>query len=87
MKHALGWAAHALCLASVLLSIWLPFGGRGQWIATALVLLLLGSALLGSAEKRDAVPTPEAEPEERARPVSGRPRPTYGTTSEEEDPR
>ena len=84
MKHALGWAAHALCLASVLLSIWLPFGGRGQWIATALVLLLIGSALLGSAEKRDAVQAPEAEPEKQARPVGGRPRPSYGTTREED---
>ena len=84
MKHALGWAAHALCLASVLLSIWLPFGGRGQWIATAIVLLLLGSALLGSAEKRDALPTSEAEPEKRAQTVGGRPRPTYGTTREED---
>ena len=87
MRHALGWAAHALCLASVLLSIWLPFGGRGQWIATALVLLLIGAALLGSVEKRDAAQAPEAEPEKRAQPVSGRPRPTYGTTSEEEDQR
>ena len=82
MKHALGWAAHAACLAAVLLSIWLPFGGRGQWIATALVLLLLGSALLGSAEKRDAVQAPEAEPEKQPRPVSGRPRPTYGKPGE-----
>ena len=87
MRHALGWAAHAACLASILLAIWLPFGGRGQWISTAIVLLLIGAVLLGSVEKQDALQTSEAEPEKRAQPVGGRPRPTYGTTSEEEDQR
>ena len=91
MKHALGWAAHALCLASILLSIWLPFGGRGQWIATALVLLLLGSALLGSAEKRDAVPNsvtyssdvPEhLRSEEGVEQLRAERRPTYGKPGE-----
>lgn len=54
MKRTIGWAAHALCLAAVLLAIWVPFGGRGQWIATAVVLLLLGAMLLGSpAAKAD----------------------------------
>ena len=51
MKHTIGWLAHALCLASILLAIWLPFGGRSQWIATAIVLLLIGAGLLGSVEK------------------------------------
>ena len=51
MKHTIGWLAHALCLASILLAIWLPFGGRSQWIATAIVLLLIGAGLLGSTAK------------------------------------
>lgn len=51
MKHTIGWLAHALCLAAILLAIWVPFGGRGQWIATAVVLLLLGAMLLGSTAK------------------------------------
>ena len=52
MKSTIGWAAHALCLAAILLAIWVPFGGRGQWIATAVVLLLLGAMLLGSPESK-----------------------------------
>ena len=52
MKHTIGWLAHALCLASILLAIWLPFGGRSQWIATAIVLLLIGAGLLGSPESK-----------------------------------
>ena len=52
MKRTIGWTAHAACLAAILLSIWVPFGGRGQWIATAVVLLLLGAMLLGSSESK-----------------------------------
>lgn len=52
MKRAIGWTAHAACLAAILLAIWIPFGGRGQWIATAVVLLLLGAMLLGSPESK-----------------------------------
>ena len=54
MKRAIGWTAHAACLAAILLAIWVPFGGRGQWIATAVVLLLLGAMLLGSSESKAA---------------------------------
>lgn len=54
MKRTIGWAAHAACLAAILLAIWEPFGGRGQWIATAVVLLLLGAMLLGSPESKAA---------------------------------
>ena len=50
MKRTIGWTAHAACLAAILLAIWVPFGGRGQWIATAVVLLLLGAMLLGTAD-------------------------------------
>lgn len=86
MKHALGWAAHALCLASILLAIWLPFGGRGQWIATAIVLLLLGAMLLGSVEKHDAVPnsvTYSSDVPEHLRSEEGAERrPTYGRPGE-----
>lgn len=54
MKRTIGWVAHAACLATILLAIWVPFGGRGQWIATAVVLLILGAVLLGSpAAKAD----------------------------------
>ena len=54
MKRTIGWTAHAACLIAILLAIWLPFGGRGQWIATAIVLLLLGAMLLDSpAAKAD----------------------------------
>ena len=52
MKRTIGWTAHAACLAAILLAIWVPFGGRGQWIATAVVLLLLGAMLLGSPESK-----------------------------------
>ena len=52
MKRTIGWTAHAACLATILLAIWVPFGGRGQWIATAVVLLLLGAMLLGSPESK-----------------------------------
>lgn len=52
MKRTIGWTAHAACLATILLAIWVPFGGRGQWIATAVALLLLGAMLLGSTESR-----------------------------------
>ena len=52
MKRTIGWTAHAACLATILLAIWVPFGGRGQWIATAVVLLLLGAVLLGSPESK-----------------------------------
>ena len=54
MKRTIGWTAHAACLAAILLAIWVPFGGRGQWIATAVVLLLLGAMLLGSSESKAA---------------------------------
>ena len=79
MKHALGWAAHAACLASILLAIWLPFGGRGQWIATAIVLLLIGAMLLGSpAAKADRYAAGE-----ETRPGAENPnRPTYGKRAE-----
>ena len=52
MKRTIGWTAHAACLMAILLAIWVPFGGRGQWIATAVVLLLLGAMLLGSPESK-----------------------------------
>lgn len=52
MKRTIGWTAHAACLAAILLAIWVPFGGRGQWITTAVVLLLLGAVLLGSPESK-----------------------------------
>lgn len=52
MKRTIGWMAHVACLATIFLAIWLPFGGRGQWIATAVVLLLLGAMLLGSDESK-----------------------------------
>lgn len=68
MKRAIGWLAHAACLAAVLLSIWTPVGGRGQWIATAVVLLVLGAALLGSPSSEadrygETRPTPLREGE------------------------
>ena len=79
MKHALGWAAHAACLASILLAIWLPFGGRGQWIATAIVLLLIGAMLLGSpAAKADRY----AAGEETGPGAENPNRPTYGKRAE-----
>ena len=52
MKRTIGWTAHAACLGAIFLAIWVPFGGRGQWIATAVALLLLGAMLLGSPESR-----------------------------------
>lgn len=91
MKHALGWVAHAACLASILLAIWVPFGGRGQWIATAIVLLLIGAVLLGSVEKQDAVPNsttyssdvPEhRRSEEGVEQLRAERRPTYGKPGE-----
>ena len=54
MKRTIGWTAHTACLAAILLSIWIPFGERGQWIATAVVLLLIGAMLLGSPESKAA---------------------------------
>jgi len=82
MKHALGWAAHAACLASILLAIWLPFGGRGQWIATAIVLLLIGAMLLGSpAAKADRYAA--GEEMSSSGPGTESPnRPTYGKRAE-----
>ena len=92
MKHTIGWLAHALCLASILLAIWVPFGGRGQWIATAVALLLLGAMLLGSPESRadryTEVPlrdgevlsgTGDADLDERLNA-----RPTYGKKAEDD---
>ena len=71
MKRAIGWTAHAACLAAILLAIWIPFCGRGQWIATAVVLLLLGAMLLGSPESKadryaeggEATPVPHRDGE------------------------
>lgn len=51
MKSTIGWLTHVACLASIFMAIWVPFGSRGQWIAMAVVLLLVGAMLLGSAEK------------------------------------
>lgn len=64
MKRALGWAAHAACVLSVVMAIWVPIGGRGQWIATAVLLLLLGAMLLGSVSA-----APDQRPEAEAVPL------------------
>ena len=92
MKRTIGWTAHAATLAAVLLAIWLPFGGRGQWIATAVVLLILGAMFLGSPESRadryTEVPlrddevlsgTDDAELDKRLNA-----RPTYGKKAEDD---
>ena len=87
MKSTIGWAAHALCLAAILLAIWVPFGGRGQWIATAVVLLLLGSPE-SKADRYAEVPlrdgeilssTGDADLDERLNT-----RPTYGKKAEDD---
>ena len=81
MKHTIGWTAHAATLAVILLAIWEPFGSRGQWIATAIVLLLLGAMLLGSAEKTTRAPSDEEM--SFSGPGAGN-RPTYGKKAEDD---
>ena len=51
MKSALGWLMNVMCLAAVFLGIWAPFGSRWQWIASAVVFLVLAAWLLGTASE------------------------------------
>lgn len=85
MKRTIGWTAHALFLATVLLAIWSPVGAWWQWAATAFVLLLIGAVLLG----QPTVPKTYAEGGEIPMSFSGpgaeearHPRPKYGKRAE-----
>lgn len=46
---ALGWTTHVACVLCVLAGIWID-GYRLQFIGTALVLLLIGAVLIGTAD-------------------------------------
>lgn len=84
MKSTIGWTAHAATLAAVLLAVWVPFGSRGQWIATAVVLLILGVMLLGSAGKTTSARSGEEMSFSGPGATEKHNRPTYGKKAEDD---